>query len=60
MGPEVLDADDGAYVIPVDEQIGYAEAALTEPWAVWDAAVYPAQKVISPSRWDHVDHGERG
>ena len=33
IGPEVLDADDGAYVIPVDERVGYAEAALTEPWA---------------------------
>ncbi len=33
IGPEVLDADDGAYVIPVADDIGYASAALSEPWA---------------------------
>ena len=33
IGPEVLAADDGAYVIPVDDRMGYAETALTEPWA---------------------------
>ncbi len=38
IGPEILDADDGAYVIPVDERIGYAAAALSEPWACVEAA----------------------
>ncbi len=33
IGAEVLDADDGSYVIPVDEEVGYAAAALSEPWA---------------------------
>ncbi len=33
LGPEVLNGDDGAYVLPVEEGLGYAEAALTEPWA---------------------------
>ena len=33
IGSEVLDADDGAYVIPVDDSISYAGAALSEPWA---------------------------
>ena len=33
IGPEVLNADDGAYVIPVDDSISYAGAALSEPWA---------------------------
>ncbi|NMC46116.1 MAG: zinc-binding dehydrogenase [Chloroflexi bacterium] len=47
LGPEVLDADDGAYVIPVDEQIGYAEAALTEPWACVDAA-YTQRRRLFP------------
>ena len=38
IGPEVLDADDGAYVLPVESQLGYAETALTEPWACVEAA----------------------
>jgi len=29
----VLDGDDGCYLIPVQSSTGYAEAALTEPWA---------------------------
>lgn len=38
IGPEVLDADDGAYVIPVGDDLGYASAALSEPWACVEAA----------------------
>lgn len=38
MGPEVLAADDGAYVVEVDDRLGYAETALTEPWACVEAA----------------------
>jgi len=38
IGPEVLAADDGAYVVPVDDRLGYAETALTEPWACVEAA----------------------
>jgi threonine dehydrogenase-like Zn-dependent dehydrogenase len=38
IGPEVLDADDGAYVIPVTNEIGYAAAALSEPWACVEAS----------------------
>ncbi len=33
MGWQVLDGDEGCYLIPVQEKTGYAEAALTEPWA---------------------------
>ncbi len=33
MGWQVLDGDDGCYLIPVKPSTGYAEAALTEPWA---------------------------
>jgi len=47
IGPEVLDADDGAYVVPVEEGIGYAEAALTEPWACVDAA-YTQRRRLTP------------
>ena len=33
VGPEVLDGDDGCYLLPVKQETGYAQAALTEPWA---------------------------
>ncbi len=47
LGPEVLEADDGSYVIPVEGNIGYAGAALTEPWACVDAA-YTQRRRLSP------------
>jgi threonine dehydrogenase-like Zn-dependent dehydrogenase len=34
----VLDGDDGNYLIPVQPNTGYAESALTEPWACVIAA----------------------
>jgi L-sorbose 1-phosphate reductase len=49
IGPEVLAADDGAYVIPVDDRLGYAEAALTEPWACVEAA-YTQRRRLEPLR----------
>lgn len=33
IGKEVLAGDDGCYLIPVRPETGYAQAALTEPWA---------------------------
>ncbi len=30
---EILDGDDGCYMVPVAEATGYSEAALAEPWA---------------------------
>ncbi|KAA3646522.1 MAG: alcohol dehydrogenase [Chloroflexi bacterium] len=47
VGPEILDADDGAYVISVDDELGYAETALTEPWACVEAA-YTQRRRLSP------------
>jgi threonine dehydrogenase-like Zn-dependent dehydrogenase len=47
LGPEVLDADHGAYVLPVGEQLGYAEAALTEPWACVEGA-YRQRRRLAP------------
>jgi threonine dehydrogenase-like Zn-dependent dehydrogenase len=32
IGKEILEGDDGCYLLPVREQTGYAEAALVEPW----------------------------
>jgi threonine dehydrogenase-like Zn-dependent dehydrogenase len=47
IGPEVLAADDGAYVIPVEDEIGYAAAALSEPWACVEAA-YTQRRRLDP------------
>ncbi len=47
IGPEVLEADAGSYVIPLEGDIGYAEAALTEPWACVEAA-YTQRRRLSP------------
>lgn len=33
LGPEILEGDDGCYLIPVQPETGYSEAALAEPWA---------------------------
>ena len=56
LGPEVLDADDGAYVIPVEHDLGYASAALSEPWACVEAA-YTQRRRLSPleggTMWVH-------
>ena len=34
----ILNGDDGNYLVPVQPQTGYAESALTEPWACVTAA----------------------
>jgi L-sorbose 1-phosphate reductase len=49
IGPEVLAADDGAYVVEVDDRLGYAETALTEPWACVEAA-YSQRRRLAPLR----------
>ncbi|MFP3897408.1 MAG: alcohol dehydrogenase catalytic domain-containing protein [Anaerolineales bacterium] len=33
IGKEIIEGDDGCYLIPVAPETGYAQAALTEPWA---------------------------
>jgi threonine dehydrogenase-like Zn-dependent dehydrogenase len=40
VGPEVLDGDEGCYLLPIEEETGYAEAALVEPWACVEAAYH--------------------
>lgn len=47
IGPEVLNADDGAYVLEVQEGLGYAETALTEPWACVEGA-YTQRRRLAP------------
>src|SRR5216117_978353 len=48
IGPEVLAADDGAYVTDVGDRLGYAETALTEPWACVEAA-YTQRRRLNPA-----------
>jgi threonine dehydrogenase-like Zn-dependent dehydrogenase len=38
IGERMIDGDEGCYLLPVRSDIGYAEAALTEPWACVEAS----------------------
>ena len=38
VGKEILDGDEGCYLLPLKPETGYAEAALTEPWACVEAS----------------------
>lgn len=38
VGKEVLEGDEGCYLLPVRPETGYAEAALAEPWACVEAS----------------------
>lgn len=38
IGKEILEGDEGCYLLPVKDSTGYSEAALTEPWACVVAA----------------------
>jgi L-sorbose 1-phosphate reductase len=43
--PEMLDGDEGTYLVPVPPELGYAETALTEPWACVEAAYMPRRRL---------------
>lgn len=45
LGPAALDGDEGCYAIPVPSEMGYAEVALTEPWACVEAAYVPRRRL---------------
>ncbi len=45
LGPAALDGDEGCYAISVPEEMGYAEVALTEPWACVEAAYVPRRRL---------------
>ena len=47
IGPEVLETDAGACVLPLAGQMGYAEAALLEPWGCVMAA-YTQRRRLTP------------
>lgn len=38
IGPQILDGDEGCYLLPVPDGLGHSEAALAEPHACVDAA----------------------
>ena len=38
IGDEILHGDEGCYLLPVPDGLGYSESALTEPWACVEAA----------------------
>ena len=40
VGAEVLEGDEGCYLLPIKDETGYAEAALVEPWACVEAAYH--------------------
>ena len=47
IGEEILDGDEGCYLLPVQPETGYAEAALTEPWACVDGLL--RRRSIAPA-----------
>jgi threonine dehydrogenase-like Zn-dependent dehydrogenase len=38
IGREILDGDEGCYLLPVSDRLSHAQAALCEPWACVEAA----------------------
>jgi threonine dehydrogenase-like Zn-dependent dehydrogenase len=50
LGPAALAGDEGCYAITVPDDLGYAEVALTEPWACVEAAYSPRRRLyVKPS-----------
>lgn len=47
IGKEILETDGGAgYLIPVDRQLGYAAAALSEPWACVEGSYMQRRRLV--------------
>jgi len=49
IGPEMLDTDEGPCLLPVDDEMGYAEASLLEPWGCVLAA-YTQRRRLDPKK----------
>lgn len=49
IGPEVLETDTGPGLLPLEGEMGYAEAALLEPWGCVMAA-YTQRRRLEPKR----------
>jgi len=50
IGPEVLQGDEGCYLLPLHAETGHVEAALVEPWACVEAAYH----------WTHRENFREG
>ena len=53
IGKEILDGDEGCYLIPVKRTTGFAEVALVEPWACVVAA-YQTKRRTEPKREGNI------
>jgi threonine dehydrogenase-like Zn-dependent dehydrogenase len=49
LGPEVLSVAGESYALPLEADLGYAETALTEPWACVEAA-YTQRRRLEPRK----------
>lgn len=49
VGPEVLEGDEGCYLLPIEDKTGYVEAALVEPWACVEAAYHWMERATAES-----------
>jgi len=49
IGPEVLETDEGACLLPVGSEMGYAESSLLEPWGCVVAA-YTQRRRLEPKQ----------
>ncbi len=49
IGPEVLETDEGACLLPLDEKMGYVAASLLEPWGCVVAA-YTQRRRLEPKQ----------
>lgn len=47
VGPEVLDVNGECFILPIEGEMGYAEASLTEPWACVEGA-YLQRRRLAP------------
>lgn len=47
VGEEILNGDEGCYLIPMADATGYAQGALTEPWA----CVVAAYRIVYRKAW---------
>ncbi|NLT73554.1 MAG: alcohol dehydrogenase catalytic domain-containing protein [Chloroflexi bacterium] len=47
VGKEILNGDEGCYLLPMSEETGYAQGALTEPWA----CVVASYGIAYRTRW---------
>ena len=69
IGKEILQGDEGSYLLPVQPDTGYSEAALSEPWACVECAYGARQRnglkpggtvlvaALAGAACDHVELG---